>query len=251
MRTIIAAVDDSIAASPVLATALSIAPLFDDATVKALHVAEDSTERSTARATAEAHGVPLVGMTGNAVDELLRAAQARDVVAVVVGSRNRSRGCLGHLPLALAGRLDIPVVVVPPETPPPEEVRRVLIAMEGSREKARHLARPVELAAGPRFILDVIRVFDESTVPSFSDQVQYEAEDYSREFLSRFVPAAPDAHLLLRVGSPADEILAAADEHESDLIAAGWPHTDDPSRGEVAREIVARSRRPVLLVATT
>ena len=71
--------------------------------------------------------------------------------------------------------------------------------------------------------------------------------DYGVE--PRYCRGAPDARLALRVGVPADEILATADDVAPDMLAIGWPQTDDPTRGRVAREIVNRSRLPVLVVA--
>jgi nucleotide-binding universal stress UspA family protein len=56
---------------------------------------------------------------------------------------------------------------------------------------------------------------------------------------------------VLRIGIPVDEILMTADDVEPDMLAIGWPQTDDPGRGKVAREIINRSRIPILLVAVT
>ena len=42
-----------------------------------------------------------------------------------------------------------------------------------------------------------------------------------------------------------------ADDVEPDMLAIGWSQTDDPGRGKVAREIINRSRFPILLVAVT
>jgi nucleotide-binding universal stress UspA family protein len=92
-------------------------------------------------------------------------------------------------------------------------------------------------------------VDDEDSMPRFSDQVQHETTEYANEFLARYAPGAPEARLQLRIGDPADEILAAVDELDVDLLAIGWPHSDDPTRGAVARELLDRTRVPVLLVA--
>ena len=95
----------------------------------------------------------------------------------------------------------------------------------------------------------MIHVDDESSIPSFSDQVQHEVNAYTHEFLARFLPGAPSARLELRIGVPADEILGAAESTEPDLLALGWPQTDDPARGLVAHELLERCHVPMLLVA--
>lgn len=247
MSTVIAAVDNSAASRPVVATALAIAPVLG-ATVEAVHVVEDGD--ATARAVAEGAGVPLTLVKGEPVEELVALSREPEVAAVVVGARGRPGGRrpAGHLALELATHADAPVVIVPPEASPPERLQRVLVAMEGTPAKARSLKRALELAVGAGLEMVVVHVDDESTIPSFSDQIQYEAEIYAKEFLTRFVPNAPDARLELRIGAPADEILSTMDEVEPEILAVGWPQSDDPDRGVVVRQLLEHSRIPVLLV---
>src|SRR5216117_3502816 len=89
MTKIIAAVDNSATAAPVLATARSLAGLFD-AGVEAVHVRED-VERMV-WAAAVAAEVPLRTVTGRTIDALVDAAAADDVVALVVGARRTPAG---------------------------------------------------------------------------------------------------------------------------------------------------------------
>jgi len=107
----------------------------------------------------------------------------------------------------------------------------------------------VEMASAAGLELIVVHVDDETTMPSFSDQVQHETDAFAQEFLARYVRGAPAAKLELRIGRPADEILAAAVATGAEVIALGWPQAKD--RGAVAREVVGRSHLPVLLVAVT
>jgi nucleotide-binding universal stress UspA family protein len=151
--------------------------------------------------------------------------------------------------MAIAGRSDKPVVVVPPDAHPPDRLRRVLVAMEGTPGKARALQRTMELSTDAGLEIVVVHVDEE--VPSFTDQVQHETEAYAQEFFARHVRGAPRARLELRIGVPAAEVLDAIEPLHAELVAVGWPHTPDPSRGVVAREILDRSPVPVLLVAVT
>lgn len=248
MSTVLAAVDDSAAARPVLEAALALAPVLG-AGVEAVHVA-DAPGR-TALAAAEALSIPLRTVPGDPLRRVLELVAAPEVVAVVVGARDgpAASGRAGHLAVALAGGTPKPVLVVPPQVRPAARLRRVLIAMEGTRASARRLQQTVELGAGAELELLVVHVHDVDSIPSFGDQVQYEVAAYADEFLARFCPGAPSARVLVRVGVPADEILAAARQAAPDLLAIGWPQTDDPARGQVAREILRRSEVPVLVVA--
>jgi nucleotide-binding universal stress UspA family protein len=153
------------------------------------------------------------------------------------------------LALALANRLDKPLVVVPPNAQAPHAIERVLIAMEGTPAKSRKAKAVIELAESAGIDLVVIHVDDEGTIPSFSDQVQHEAEAYAQEFLVRYAHGSPAARLEMRIGVPADEVLVAVDALHPDILAVGWPQTDDPRRGAVARELLERSTVPVLLLA--
>jgi nucleotide-binding universal stress UspA family protein len=248
MNKILAAVDNSAASRPVLATAMALAPTLA-ATVEAVHVTD--TPGTTAEAVADQFGVPLRVVSGDPFERITELAADEEVVAVVVGSRGRPQGRhpAGHVALELADRMSKPVVMVPPEADPPERVRRVLVAMEATPSKAWRLKRAVKVASDAGVELVVVHVDDEDTIPSFSDQVQHETEAYERECLARFCEGATVARLESRIGVPADEIIGAADSVKPAILAVGWPHSDDPSRGAVAREVVDRSHIPVLLVA--
>jgi nucleotide-binding universal stress UspA family protein len=151
--------------------------------------------------------------------------------------------------LVLAGLTDRPVVVVPPGSHPPEHLRTALVAMEGTPGKARALQRSIEISTRAGLEIVVVHVHDEDSVPSFSDQVQHEAEAYATEFFARHLIGAPQMRLELRFGIPAIEVLAAIESSQAELVAVGWPRSDDPRRGAVAKEILARSPVPVLSVA--
>jgi nucleotide-binding universal stress UspA family protein len=248
MSRILACIDNSAAARPVLAAARMLAPVLN-ATVQAVHVREDGDR--TARAAATASGIALQTLDGDPFDQLASLAAEDDVVAVVIGARGRPSGRrpAGHLALSIANRVATPVIVVPPDAELPAELHRVLVALEGTPRNARRLKRTIEVAQGAGLELVVVHVDDETSIPSFSDQVQHETEAYAHEFLARFAPGAQAARLELRIGAAADEILTAADASSPDLLAIGWPQSDDPTRGVVAREVLDRSHRPVLLAA--
>ena len=245
MKRIIAAIDNSAAARPVLAMAEAVAKALAG-TLDAVHVIEDGDE--TARASAGAAGAVLRTLSGDPVEQLTRAVSDEGVAALVLGARGSPGPWpTGHLAMALADVTDKPIVVVQPDANPPKTLRRVLVAMEGSPGKARALKRTIRLATDAGLEIVVVHVDEE--IPSFTDQIQHETTAYASEFLAKHVLDAPLAQLDLRIGVPATQVLNTIDEFHPDLVSIGWPQADDPSRGAVAREILDRSPIPVLLVA--
>jgi nucleotide-binding universal stress UspA family protein len=256
MSTVIAAIDSSLAARPVLAMARTVAPLFG-AGIVAVHVVEDPDGPSpagrghTAQAEADDAGIALRWLRGDAVRELSAAVADDEVVALVIGAhRHAVGGRAGHLPLALASCTDKPVIVVHPTATPPEQLRRVLVAIEGRPGRGKELKRAVELIEATGLEIVVVHVDDEASIPSFSDQVQHETEAYAAEFFGRFLPGLSHARLELRIGDAVEQILTACDETEAELLAVGWPQTEAGGRGRVAHALLDRCTIPVLLVAT-
>ena len=248
MSTVIAAIDNSTTARPVLIAATALARLLG-AEAHAIHVAED--EGQTARATAESLSIPFTMLSGEPLPQITARCADDDVVAVAIGARRRlNERRVGHLAHLIANAIDKPVLVVPPEARPADRFRTVVIAMEGTPTKARSIKPAVDVAVSADLEVVVVHVDDETSIPSFSDQAAHETEAYSDEFLARYVHGAPNARLELRVGVAADEILAVSESVAADLLALGWPQSTGGSRGGVAREVLDRSHTPVLLVAS-
>jgi nucleotide-binding universal stress UspA family protein len=251
VNTVIASVDNSAATRPVLAAAIALAGVLG-ASVEAIQVVDREPAGRTAQASADSYNVPLSTVAGEPLEALVRLATEDTVAACVLGVRSRPGGRrpAGHIALALADAIDKPVAVVPPECTPSLVLHRVVIAMEGEQGKARRLRRALDLASGAGLELTVVHVDDEGSMPLFSDQVQYETESYARQFLARYCHGAPEARLELRVGRPADQILAVVNDVQPDMLAIGWPQRREQGRGLVALEILRRAGVPVLLVAT-
>jgi nucleotide-binding universal stress UspA family protein len=247
VTAIIAAVDNSVAAGPVLSAALAFAPALG-ADVEAINVDEDG--GLTAKASADTLGIAYRQLTGDPHQQICEQASRPEVVAVVMGARERIGGRrTGHLVQQVADTIDKPVLVVSPDVTPLTRVHIVVIAMEGTARNSKSLKQAVSVAAGADLDLIVVHVDDEDSIPSFSDQVAHETDAYASEFLARNVHGAPNARLELRIGVPADEIIKAADSLQADLLAVGWPQSHEAHKGMTAREILDRSHVPVLLVA--
>jgi nucleotide-binding universal stress UspA family protein len=246
MRKVLAAIDDSASARPVVATALALAAAIG-ATPEALYVRENHPEGP--HDAADAAGVPYREVAGEVVDEIAAAAGADDVAAVVVGVRSSPAAAhlAGHVALELMTRLTKPLVVVPPGAHPPLVLRRVAVPLDGTAQTSARARPALDLATLAGIEVIVIHVCDEDRIPPFTDQPQHETRAFAEEFVARHVPGGP-VQLELRVGVPADEVLGAALALDADLCALAWAQGLEHGRARVVKELLAHSPIPLLLL---
>jgi nucleotide-binding universal stress UspA family protein len=247
MTTILAAIDNSAAARPVLAVALALADLYD-AEVEAVHAREDG--QRTARAAATAAGVSLRSTAAPVIPALLEAARPPEVAAVVLGTRGVGAWShrAGHVALELAGSLPKPLMVVPPDAPARVALRRILVPLDGRRRTEAALAEVMTLPARHPVEIVVLHVHDRDSVPLFSDQRHHEAEAWTEEFLRRHCPEPQQVAFELRIGIPGEHVLRVAKDTHADVIALGWSQDLDPGHAAVVREVLERSTIPALLI---
>jgi len=246
MNKVIAAIDNTAAAQAVLAAGTPIAELFE-ATLEAVHVRDDGAR--IARAAAAAAGLALREVNGPVVRALVSQARGRDVAALVVGARATPAGRrpAGHVALDVIAAATTPVAVVPPGPRRRSTLERLLVPLDGTSSTARALEGIIEIACRHHVDVVVMHVRDEASLPPFSDQPHHEADAWEREFMARYC-TAPLARGELRVGVPAAEVVAMAAEAEADVVALGWRQDLSPGRAAVVREVLERSRIPVLLL---
>lgn len=246
---VVAAIDASPTARHVLDVAPSIAQLFG-ARAEALHV--DEGESGAALATAEAAGFPLVVVSGPPVACLIAAGAASDVSALVLGARGASADGrpAGDTALEVITALAMPIVVVPPDTPVPFRLRRILVPLDGTQATATALDETIRLTRRAEIELLVLHVYDEDSLPLFTDQPQHELASFGDEFLARSCGACPADELTfeLRVGDPAEHCLRLTAGREADLVALAWSRDLAGGRAAVVRTLLARAQVPVLLV---
>lgn len=245
---VIAAIDSSAAARPVLQAAEAYALLIG-ASVQALHV--DAGDDACA-VFAAAHEIAYRGLTGDVIESLVGAAAVPEVSAIVLGARGRPGGPspAGHVALAVIARVERPVIVVPPDAPCPEQLTRILLPVEGHPDPTRVPDPLLELLAGGGAEIAALHVDDDSSLPGYSDQIQHETEAFAREFVARNIPCTVDVDVALRVGRPGTEVLAACDPEDVDLVVLAWSRDLSSGRAEIVRELLSRSRVPVMLVPT-
>lgn len=248
MRKVIAALDNSLAAGSVVATALSLARLFW-ARLDAVHVGEDG-DRVAAGAAAAA-GLELRRLEGSTVPALIHAAEDDDTVALVVGTRGLPMGAraIGSTALELITSILKPVVVVPPNAARPRALRRVLVPLEGTLSTSLAPKALIELAEDADVEIVILHVHDAETLPAFTDQPQHEGTAWRDEFVARYCPWGVDKVTMhVRLGRREEEILRAVKETEPDLVALGWAQELAAGHAPVVRALLERGRIPVLLL---
>jgi nucleotide-binding universal stress UspA family protein len=247
-KNIIAALDNSLAVTPVLATARALADLFG-AKVVPVHVSVDGSrvaENAAARA-----GLKLRTLHGPVLERLLEEARADGVVALVLGARGMpaDRRPLGSTAVELATAVEKPVVIVPPEARPPGSIRRALIPVEDGFSETLTPTEIVELAHGTELEVVVLHVDEPTALPAFTDQPQHEHPAWAREFVRRYCPwGIGDVQLEQRVGNAEELVPLVADETAVDIIALGWTQQLAPGRAPIVRAALARAKVPVMLV---
>jgi nucleotide-binding universal stress UspA family protein len=248
MTKVIAALDNSLAAKPVVATALALGRLLD-AETELIHVRVDG--QCTARSAADAAGLELQTLTGPVLARLLERGRAEDVVAMVLGARGTPGGRrpLGSTAFRVATSLEKPVVIVPPNSSPATELQRVLVPLEGNLPAALVPRAIVALGGEAAVEVVVLHVHEERSLPTFTDQPQHERQAWAREFLTRYCPwGIGHVRLETRVGSSEELVPLVAGETEADLIVLGWAQELAEGRAPVVRAALARGRAPVMLV---
>lgn len=251
MKKILAALDNSIAATPVLATARTLGKVLG-ADVEAVHVAVDGTR--VIRNVTESAGVPLRLIEGDVVEALVSEARDPDVVVTVLGTRATpgSGRPFGRTALAVAKTLRCPLVAVPPDARPADSLRRILVPVEASVATAPVPRAIVRIArdAGARAVdVVVLHVLEEPSLPRFTDQPQHEQPAWGHEFVRRFCPwGIGTVALETRVGRSEELVPETARELDVDLVALGWAQELAEGRARVVRAALERAGVPIMLV---
>ncbi len=251
MSVVLAAIDASAAAQPVLEMAHELARVMG-VEVEIVHVEEPG---GAAPAAGLAHTGRAVfhRRTGKVVDTITSVAKERDAVAVVIGTRGVPAGAspAGHVTMELVQTLDVAVAVVPPQAAP-RPIRRVLIAVEGDGESHALLHCVRHFRRGPELELVALHVFEPDQLPPFGDQPVHFADAWTEEFGRRALRTTEhDVRVEVRVGAAAREVQKVARELDVDLAVVAW-HTDlTGGHGRLVRTLLTDADVPVLLLPIT
>jgi len=248
MSIILAALDTSTAARPVMETAIRIGQLTG-ADVQAVHVRAGPRESVEAPETLAALSeLPFKVLEGPVEPALLAAAGAPDVIAVVIGARGTPDGGhpVGHTARHILENTEKPVVVVPPEAVSPRPIQRLLVPLEGTEVSSRTVLERMFPLLVADVELVVIHVFTDTTLPTMLDRPGRDLEILGKEFLTRHFPHSSDIEF--RTGSVATRVSEVSGEHDTDLIVLSWSQNPEPERARVVREVLGGSALPVLLL---
>jgi nucleotide-binding universal stress UspA family protein len=249
MSVVLAAIDNSAAARPVLDFARELGRLLG-ADVETLHVDDQSGPPRSADAIARSLHLPVQVKSGDIVHTITASAEERDAIAVVLGARAVPAGAspAGHVTMELVQLLGIAVIVVPPQAVA-RSLSRVLVAVEGDGES--HALRHILQDLRPRHDLEIIalHVFELDQLPMFGDQPVLETEAWAEEFGRRALSVGEGKiRLEVRVGDAARTLEEVARELDVDLVALAWHRDLADGHGRLVRTLLAEADVPVLLL---
>jgi nucleotide-binding universal stress UspA family protein len=247
MSIVLAALDSSPTARPVLETALRVARLTA-ADVKLLHVDEGASDLP--RSLASWADLPIRVVSGPVGPTLLDAFAAPDVIVAIVGARGATvdQRPAGHTALHILERLDKPIVVVPPEAAgrSVRAIERVLLPLEGTDESSLPVIECLaSLIVGDVDVI-VLHVFTRETMPRVLDRPVRDLQLWADEFGARYGPTG--ARTECRVGKVGDEVARLAAEEDVDMAVLSWSQDASAGHAKVVRDVVARAVIPVLLL---
>jgi hypothetical protein len=251
MTVVLAAIDATEAAQPVLRTTLVVARTLH-ARPEALHACVDgSDDVERAEHEAVAAEVPLSIVDASPVDAIVKAAQDPDVAVVVLALHRQPPGPhpAGSTGLAVMTQVAKPLMIVPPGEPVRERPRRALVPLDGTRAVSAALRATIQAFESVGLEVVVLHVFDRSTVPRFLDDPR-DLDLWGEEFLTRNLHGLR-LRLEVRSGDAATAILGMASAEDVDVVALGWRQELTRERAAVIRRVLAEAGRPVLLVPIT
>jgi nucleotide-binding universal stress UspA family protein len=233
-----------------------------DATIELAHVQPRHVAAHAAAAEAEAHRRLLAGLSGFAstlgaapdglhvrsgdpAEELCTLAENRGAGVLVLG-RNLEGGDDGRTRERLLRRCTVPVLVVGSSSPPP--AGRVLAALDDGTSDAVLVAAA---AIARRRDAALVAVHVE---PAAEDGAAATAATHERlraRLSSALGAEAPAAHLVIRTGDAAEELLAYLRQEPADLLVIGTnarPSDDLETLGRTTRLLARLAPVPVLVV---
>ncbi len=203
---------------------------------------------------------------GAATSSILRAAERFGSDMIVMGTHGRSgldRIVIGSVASTVLHKAACPVLVVPPEVPPPAPVafQRIVCAVDFGPSSIRALDYALSLAqeaGGSLTLLHVLEAMPEDLVASSFFDPSAHRHAREDEAMARFKTAVPaeaehwcELTELIGSGKPYQEILRVAGERKADLIVMGSGGRGALDRlffGSTTNHVVGRANCAVLTV---
>ena len=203
-------------------------------------------------------GIELADLVGDAAEELGRLFAQAEVDCVALGLRTVDSPGLGHVAEALLQGCSSPLLLVRPGMRVLTSLRRVLVPLEGTPSSSAAMLYAEEVLCRPQCEIVMLNVATGRTpaeagslvAPRFIDQEQYEWSDWQDEFSMRFSQCAQGARhrVSVRVGEPANTIVAEARDDDAELIVLSWGGTFAAGHGLVVRRLLETAPCPLLVI---
>jgi nucleotide-binding universal stress UspA family protein len=193
---------------------------------------------------------------GEPVEAILAAARDDDVLAFGLGGAGEEG--VAATAEALLARAPQPAFVMRPDMTPVSSLRRILVPLEGSPSSSEAMRLTEDAFCGRGREIAVLHVGTADTpdepgslpAPRIVDQEQYEWSSWHEEFTMRFAtcPEGGRHRTLVRVGDPAEMIVAEAVRLPADLIVLAWNGVFSEGRSLLVRSLLGDAPCPLLLV---
>jgi nucleotide-binding universal stress UspA family protein len=207
---------------------------------------------------------------GDPADEILEFVRTTPCDLLIMATHGRSglsRSLFGSVTDQVLRSSRVPLVLLHPNAHQTEQLRTILVPIDGTPGGAVALAHAVPLALAaharvivvraavplPLWIYDPVLGLNTGPLidPMWQEDARRAAEVHAEGVAARLQRAGLTAEGRGISGRPAPAIVAAADEVDCDLIVMSTHGRAGPVRsvlGSVADEVVRTARRPVLLV---
>jgi len=218
----------------------------------------------------EIRGVVMDNLHGDPAAAILRSARELSSVLLVMCTHtggHTDTGELGSVAEAVLSGAPERIILISPEGVPESwQLRRILLAHDGTRSADVAIAPAADLAHRSGAEVLALHVGARTSpepgepgslpAPRYIDQPQHEWPAWADEFLDRMMtlgtsPADVNFKLLVTGGQPGSEIAQFTRDNSVDLLVAASRGRWDNEHFEKLRVIIRRCGCPVLLVHTT
>jgi len=252
--TLLIAVADTVKDAQLMASARNLAEAAGwDA--RAVHVREAG---GPELGSADAEGLEIVELEGDASAELVRLVGMADVDAIALGLRSAAGPGLGHVTQALLEHPTAPLLLVRPGMRPLTTLRRLVVPLEGSPSASTSMRHADDALCKRGREIVMLHVVTGSTpreqgsfpAPRIVDQEHYEWSAWQDEFCMRFsqCPEGGRHRVCLRVGDPAATIVKEAQAVAAELIVLSWKGSFAEGHGAVVKALLETAPCPLLIV---
>lgn len=243
---IVAFLDATASARPVLETALRLDDLLD-AGVRAMHVRGPGGSEATPADLAARRGVELRVVDGSAPDLLLQELAVPGVKVAVMGARATTGGRrpVGSVTRHVIHRSGRPVLIVPPEVVDSRPLKSALVPVEGTAQTSGPLESWLPRLSGQVDLIG-LHVFTPDSIPAMLDRPVRDMLMIADCFQERHLPGAD--RLEMRSGHVASEVIECSRERGVDMIILSWMQPGTAGRAQTVLEVLGRSLIPTLLL---